>query len=384
MAVRLLKKSWWVDFQFDQKRYRKRSPENTRQGARAYEFLLHQRLARGETIDGPAPARNIPFEEFAWKWFEEYVVANNKFSEQRIKRYTLKSSLIPFFGTMLVGEITTYHIEQYKARRVKDGLANKTIKNHLTVLNKCLTNAYVWLELPSKPPEIPWPKCPPTQTDYLSLDECEILLSHAGGIIREMILMALRTGMRQGELKGLQWASIDWENRVVIVKDSYCDREKDIGPPKNNRIRSIPLDTDLYEILYRKRKATGYVFTNDKGTPLNHSWLSYHLDHLCRRAGLRRISWHILRHTFASHLAMKGVPLNTVQALLGHSTIVMTMRYAHVAPSTMRAAIEMLNPQRFMTAEFGQPAVNQWAADQQRRMEESKGLLPKRLDIRLK
>jgi integrase len=377
MAVRQIKKSWWVDFQFAQKRYRRRSPENTRQGARAYELLLRQRLARGETIDAPAPRQNISFEEFAWKWFEEYVVPNNKFSEQRIKRYTLKSSLIPFFGKMPVGEINTYHIQQYKARKVKDGLANKSIKNHLTVLSKCITSAYAWLEFASKPPEIPWPKCPPPQTDYLSPDECAILLSPAGGVIREMILMALRTGMRQGELKGLQWSSIDWENRVVIVKNSYCDREKNIGPPKNNRIRSIPLDADLYEILYRKRKSTGYVFTNAKGRPLNHSWLSYHLCNLCTRAGLRRISWHTLRHTFASHLAMKGVPLNTVQALLGHSTIVMTMRYAHVAPSTMRAAIELLNPRRFMTDEFGQPAVNQWGADQQRRLQVSKSPLPK-------
>jgi integrase len=334
-------------------------------------------MARGETIEGSAAGRNISFEEFAWRWFEEYVVPNNKFSEQRIKRYTLKSSLIPFFGTMAVGDIRTHHIEQYKARKLKDGLANKSIKNHLTVLSKCLTSAYAWLEIASKPPEIPWPKCPPPQTDYLTPDECEILLSHAGGVVREMILMALRTGMRQGELKGLQWSSVDWENRVVIVKHSYCDREKNIGSPKNNRIRSIPLDADLYEVLYRARKLTGYVFTNAKGGPLNHSWLSYHLYNLCTRAGLRRIRWHTLRHTFASHLAMKGVPLNTVQALLGHSTILMTMRYAHVAPSTMRAAIELLNPRRFMTAECGQPAVNQWAADQQRRMEVPKGVLPK-------
>ena len=123
-------------------------------------------------------------------------------------------------------------------------------------------------------------------------------------------------------------------------------------------------------------RASGYVFTNAKGKPLNHSWLSYHLDGLCAKATSRRISWHTLRHTFASHLAMKGVPLNTVQALLGHSTIVMTMRYAHVAPSTMRAAIELLNPRRLMT-EFGQPAVNQWAADQQRRMAASENILPK-------
>ena len=372
-----MKGSWWVDFTFDDKRYRKRSPDNSRSGALTYEALLRHRLAGGEPVDGSKQnsAQKVLFGEFALRWFAGYAVPNNKFSEQRIKWYTLKSSLIPFFGKMAVGEIRTYHIEQYKARRVKDGLTNKSIKNHLSVLSRCLTSAYQWLEFPSRPPEIPWPKCPPAQTDYLSPDECEILLSQAEGLIREMILMALRTGMRQGELKGLQWSAIDWENRVVIVKNSYCDRERSIGPPKNNRIRSIPLDTDLYEMLYRRREKTGYVFLNSKGQPFNHNSLSYHLETVCQKAGLRRITWHVLRHTFASHLAMRGVPLNTVQALLGHSTIVMTMRYAHVAPSTLREAIELLNPKRFVTANSGQPAVNQWV-DKQRQLEMSKRTLP--------
>jgi hypothetical protein len=199
MAVRKIRNSWWVDFSFDHERFRKRSPENSRAGALAYELVLRQRLARGEPAGGPQrqQSNDISFEEFAGKWFEEYVIPNNKFSEQRIKRYTLKSSLVPFFGLMRVGDISTHHIEQYKARKMKDGLANKSIKNHLTVLSKCLSSAYQWLELPSKPPEIPWPKCPPPHTDYLSPDECEILLSHAKGVVREMILMALRTGMRQ-------------------------------------------------------------------------------------------------------------------------------------------------------------------------------------------
>lgn len=368
MAVRKINDSWWVDFSFNEIRYRKRSPDNSRSGALAYETVLRGRLARGEPVDAAEKQlrRSNLFKEFAWRWFHEYVVPTNKFSEQRIKWYTLNSALIPFFGKMPIGEIKAHHIEQYKAQRVRDGLANKSIKNHLTVLSKCLTCAYSWLELPSRPPEIPWPKCPPPQTDYLSPDECEVLLSHANGMFREMILAALRTGMRQGELKGLQWSAIDWESRVVIVKHSYCDREKKIGPPKNNRIRSIPLDTDLYEILYRKRRNTGFVFTNAKGQPLNHSWISYHLEKACQRAGLRQISWHVLRHTFASHLAMRGVPLNAVQALLGHSTIIMTMRYAHVAPSTMRAAIELLNPKRFAARSFGQPAVNQWVQENER------------------
>lgn len=376
MAVRKIRKSWWADFTFNDARYRRRSPENSRTGALAYEAVLRQRLARGEPVDKPKTHRGVLFKEFAWKWFKEYAIPNNKFSEQRIKRYTLKSSLIPFFGKMPVDEIKTNHIEQYKARKVKEGLANKSIKNHLTVLSKCLACAYQWFDLPSRPPEMPWPKCPPPETAWLSADECETLLAHAEGVIRDMILTALRTGMRQGELKGLQWSAIDWESRVVIVKHSYCDREKNIGSPKNNRVRSIPLDIDVYEMLYRKRQKTGYVFTNRNGAPFNHSSLSYHLERVCKKAGLRRITWHILRHTFASQLAMKGVPLNTVQALLGHSTIVMTMRYAHVAPSTMRAAIELLNPKRFVTDKVGQPAVNQWM-DQQERLERSDHPLPK-------
>ena len=130
MAVRKLKASWWIDITFNDTRYRKRSPENSRLGALAYEAVLRQRLARGEPIDKAEtqPGRGVLFENFALRWFEEYVIPNNKFSEQRIKWYTLQSSLIPFFGKMPVEEIKTHHVEQYKALRVKDGLANKSIR----------------------------------------------------------------------------------------------------------------------------------------------------------------------------------------------------------------------------------------------------------------
>ncbi len=363
MAVRKIKSSWWVDFREDHTRYRKRSPENSRTDALAYEAMLKHKLARGESISriSTMADQNQTFEAFASRWFDEYVIPNNKYSEARIKRYTLNGSLIPFFGHMPVKEIRTYHIEQFKARKIKEGLANKTIKNHLTVFNKCMICAYDWLGIAAKPPAMPWPKCPPPETDYLSPDECELLLYNADGTVREMILTALRTGMRQGELKGLQWSSIDWVNRIVIVKHSRCDREKNIGAPKSNRVRSIPLDADVYEMLYRRKMSTGYVFTTAKGDPINHSWLTYYLEKLCKKAGLRRITWHVLRHTFASHLAMKGVPLNTVQLLLGHSTIMMTMRYAHVAPSAMRSAIELLNPKsQYANEGFGQPVGNQW------------------------
>jgi integrase len=366
MAVRKIQNTWWVDFMFNYERHRKRSPENSRTGALAYEAVLRQKIARGESIDKVAhAAEGQTFEQFARKWYEDYVVPNNKYSEQRTKKYLLNAFLIPFFGKMQIARITTHDIERYKAHEGRNGVTSKTLKNRLTVLSKCLTTAYEWLELVTQPPKIKWPKCSSYRTDYLSPEECELLLSQADGIIYEMVLTALRTGMRQGELKGLQWSSIDWQNQSLAVRHSRCDYRKALGSPKSNRERHIPLDIDVYEMLHKRKENTGYVFIDTDKEPFDDKRLQRRLTTICKNAGLRKITWHILRHTFASQLAMRGVPLTTVQTLLGHSNITTTMRYAHVAPSTLRTAIDMLNPKSLVNTDFGQPVVNQWFEMQQ-------------------
>ncbi|MSP59835.1 MAG: hypothetical protein EXR72_05745, partial [Myxococcales bacterium] len=85
------------------------------------------------------------------------------------------------------------------------------------------------------------------------------------------------------------------------------------------------------------------VFSDDGGKMLKKGYCRWPMWRACKRAGLRRIGWHVLRHTFASHLAMRGVPLKAVQDLLGHATIEMTMRYAHLAPVVHRVAVEQLD-----------------------------------------
>jgi integrase len=368
MAVRINKKSWWVDFRFNRIRYRKRSPENSRAGALVYEAVLRQKLARGESIDAGAQAKaqEQTFAQFAWKWFAEYSVANNKPSEQWSKRYILSASLIPFFGKMLIGRITVNDIERYKTHALREGVSRKTVNNRLTVLRTCLSAAYEWLELEGTPPKVTRLKCPPPKTDYLSTDECALLLSHANDVIREMVLTALRTGMRQGELRGLQWTSIDWQNRILVVRHSRCDYTKELGSPKGNRERHIPLDADVYEMLLKRRKNVGYVFLNQSGRPFGSEHLARLLADICKKAGLRKIGWHTLRHTFASHLIMRGAPLASVQMLLGHTAVATTMRYAHLSQSTLRTAIDLLNPKQARNLNFGQPVVNRWLEAQMR------------------
>ena len=358
MTVRKIKNSWWVDFRVDYLRYRRRSPENSKAGSAAYEALLRQRLAHGEPIEGKSAKGTQLFRDFAWIWFNDYALPNNKFSEQRAKRGVLRTHLVPFFGRIPIGSITTHHVEQFKALQMKNGASNSSIRNRLTVLRKCLVCAHEWLDLEARLPKVRLPRATSFRTEYLSGDECETLLAAAEGQLYEMILTTLRTGMRQGEIKGLQWPSIDWQNRSVVVQHSRCDVRKVLDTPKNGRTRHIPLDTDVLALLHRRKQPSGYVFL-DNGRPFYSMRLNNLLAGVCQKAGLRRVTWHVLRHTFATNVAMRGVPLQIVQHLLGHSSVKTTERYAHVAPSMMRVAIDLLNPKH---QQFGQPVGNQWNA----------------------
>src|SRR5215813_9455390 len=116
MAVRKIKGSWWVDFRANHKRHRKRSPENSKVGAEAFEAVLRQKMARGEPLEVEKPKqRGQTFAEFVPNWLEDYVEPNNKYSEQLAKKYVLSSSLIPYFGSKPIEQIKAHDTERYKA-----------------------------------------------------------------------------------------------------------------------------------------------------------------------------------------------------------------------------------------------------------------------------
>lgn len=344
----MIRKSWWVDFRFNYTRYRKRSPENTRAGALAYEASLRHRLALGHALDdssvhGRNSRQDLSFKEFANEWFLKYVITNNKFSEQYEKRKILDASLIPFFGKQLLDSITIEDIERFKAAQKTRGVANKTINNRLAVLSKCLRCAEEWRGI--KMPKIALLRCPPTQTSFLTSMECSLLLEQASGQYLEMLLLALRAGLRQGEIRALQWESIDWATRSLVVRHSLCDRNMSLVEPKNGRTRRIPLDSEIWELLFARRQNSGFVFINpERHAPYTSHRIVDDLRRMCEKAGVQTVAWHALRHTFATQLAMRGVPLTVMKELLGHSSITMTMRYSHVPAPALREAIDSLSP----------------------------------------
>lgn len=353
MSARRIKNNWWADFRFNFTRYRKKSPDNSRTGALAYEATLRMKLARGEEIITVEKAEKT-FEEFSRQWFDVYVVTNNKDSEQRAKRYILSRHLVPSFGKMLISDIDTLSVERYKARLLRDGLSPKTINNHLTVLRRCLQCALDWDEIDTVP-RIQWLKRPPGRIDYLTDAECLRLISDDHEPQWNlMVKTALLTGMRVGELLALDWGDIDMSKRTLTVRRSAFRGVA--ASPKSNRTRCIPITDDLAHALWPSEKR-GLLFGHDGVRMRSYDAADRAMTRLCKRAGVRDIGWHTLRHTFATQLVDRGAAMREIQELLGHTSITMTEKYAHVASSSLRRAVDLLGGQN---VNRGQPVGNAW------------------------
>lgn len=153
--------------------------------------------------------------------------------------------------------------------------------------------------------------------------------------LKPMVLLTLNTGLRRGELFNLRWPDVNLQAKTITVVGEGA---------KTTETRHIPLNAEALATLeaWKKQGAPGgYVFPGQDGermTDVKTAWLE-----LLKNAGVTDFRWHDMRHDFASRLVMAGVPLNTVRDLLGHSDIKMTLRYAHLAPDSKAAAVELIS-----------------------------------------
>jgi len=318
---------------------------NTKAAAEIAEREHIQRVLSKPSVTG-SPAKEVPtLTKFATEFLETYVASNNKPSEIESKRMILRRHLIPFFGPKRLDQIKQREIEAYKSRKKRtedgvEGLSPKTINNHLTVLRKMLSLSAEWELIPNVPP-VKWMKVPAPEFDFLTFEEAEKIEKHAPGEWRAMIALALATGLRLGELLALQWGDLDLVHGRVLVRRAVA--RGTVGTPKSGRSREVPLHDRVVQVMKKHRHLRGeLVFCDMDGRMFTKGACKCPLWTACRRAELRLIGWHVLRHTFASHLAMRGAPLKAIQELLGHASIEMTMRYAHLSPDVKRDAVRLL------------------------------------------
>lgn len=351
MTARKINGIWYVDTYIREpgkkrRRVRERSPIQTKRGTEEYErSLVLQSFS--PTSDTPAPR----FGEFSLEFMKTYAATNNRVTEFEAKRLTLRKHLVPFFGGMLLSEIGAREVEAFKAAKLaeqtkhgKRARSPKSVNNYLGTLRKMLNTAKEWGHIDSVP-TIKAVKLPPPEFAFLSFDEARRVIDGAEpGQWRTLILLALKTGMRTGELIALRWEDVDLRAGRIKVRRSTALGV--VGPPKSGKTRTVPLASATVAALDAWRRAShdhGLVFRDSEGAMLTKSRLKTPLWKACDAGKVRRVRMHVLRHTFASHLAMRGVSLRAIQELLGHSTIAMTERYSHLSPEVSRSAVDMLD-----------------------------------------
>lgn len=272
--------------------------------------------------------------------FLEHSTAKNKGSSVDSKKQILKSHIRPRFGDTPLDMIDYAAIEDFKHALLAIPLKAKTVNNVLTVLRRLLVVAKKRGVIASVP-EFEWLPVDPNDFDFFTFDEAPRLHAAAEGEWGSMILAGLFAGLRQSELLGLRWEDVDLVAGRIMVRQAIVRGR--ITTPKNKKHREIPLSPDLRVALKAQRHLRGeFVWCDLDGKHLTKGECKHPLWRACKRAGLRRVGWHVLRHTFASHLAMRGVSLKAIQELMGHATLTMTMRYAHLSPNVKDDAVRLL------------------------------------------
>ena len=273
---------------------------------RAERAHIQRELSPPPPGEEPKQKEAPTFGAFADEFMATYAKTNNRISEQIAKRGILKHHLRPAFGSMKLDAITVREVERLKAKVLAAELSRKRLNNILAVLSKILHYAKD-IGILETVPTVKLLKLPPTKFDFLRFDELELLLDAAKvePTWRAAIVVGAEAGLRMGEIIGLEWDDVDFRNRTLTVMRS--EWQGHVGPPKGGRSRTIPLTKRLVEVLKGERHLRGpRVLCLEGGEHWGRHNMRKGLARACRRAKLRPIGWHMLRHTFCSHLAMRA------------------------------------------------------------------------------
>ena len=257
------------------------------------------------------------------------------------KRQVWRSHIGPTFAKVELGCITRRDISVWLVRLSQGGLQVATRNRAAAVFRQLLTTAVEW-DLIAAVPKIETAREPEPVHEWLSNEDIAELVQLSGDWGGRVLLLA-RTGIRRGEAAALHHDAVDLvRGQIEIVRS--LSKAGGLLPPKGKKARTIPLTPQAQAALQAEPTTDGWVWPRPThpDEPLRISAWESRAKRLAVTWG-RKFGWHMLRHTFASHLVMDGRPLPAVQALMGHSNITTTMRYTHLAPNALRDAVANLD-----------------------------------------
>jgi integrase len=327
MTIYQRKGVWYLDYSFNGKRRRKRVGKSKKLAELALKDI-EVKLVKGEFL-GITETPDMLFDNLCAQYLEYSKANKTPFSYKR--DLTSARKLLVHFKGRMISTITALDLDKYKNARRQE-VKPASVNRELSLIKHMFNKAVAWDNLSSNPlQKVAKFKEPPGRVRYLSDEEMKKLLDCCNGHVKSIVIMALNTGMRRGEILNLKWGDVDMKNRVIIVWQT-----------KNNEMRQIPINETLYDELRMigKQLNEQYVFCNDNGKPFLDVKTGFKAA--LKRANVRNFRFHDLRHTFASRLVIAGVDIRTVQVLLGHKDIKMTMRYSHLSDAHLKEAVRKL------------------------------------------
>jgi integrase len=281
--------------------------------------------------------------DFTPRWLEEYAEAQrHKPSGIATARSILKTHLIPLLGSVPIDEIGAADAARLAAKL--GDRSPKTVNNVLSALHGILVVAHRWGVIQEPPVRMPFLKHQKPEKEFWDFEDLELLVAMAaktGWREHLIVLLGARAGLRRGEMAALTWGDVNLPRRRITVRRSLW--EKRVTDTKGRTSRTVPLVQALADSLQAHRHVRGeLVLCWDNGLPLTCRSIQTMVERVERAAGLRHLGVHALRHTFVSHLVMRGIPPKAIQELAGHSSLTTTMGYMHLSPGVLEVAIDAL------------------------------------------
>ncbi len=319
---------FWMCYRVNGKLYRESTGMTTQKEAEYVLSCRRKEIEEGELPD--AKRTNFKFAELA----KEYLKWAERQRSYKDKKLWIRQ-LIEVFGNLNVKDLNTRIIEQWQSERMKRNKPS-TVNRILATLKHMINKGVQWnmaneavlkqvrnvklLEENNK------------RLRFLTVEECQRLIDCSAPHLKPIVTVALHTGARKSEILGLKWEQVDLTHGFILLDTT-----------KNGERREIPIDSTLIEMFSEMPHSIEsiYVFTDRDGNPYKSVKKSF--STALRKAGIRDFRLHDCRHTYASQMVMNGVDLTTVKDLLGHKSLTMTMRYAHLSPRHKRKAVNILD-----------------------------------------
>lgn len=295
------------------------------------------------------PVTEVPdLATFAPQYLDRYARANRqKPSAIASQEAILKNHLLPRFGHLKLDQLTVEDVQKLKGALRE--MTPKTVNNILSVLNSILRVAVEWQVIVEKPCAIKLLRTARTDAAFFDFAEYARLVDAAqkiDGRAHVAVLLGGDAGLRCGEMLALEWSDVNLSlGQMAIERANW---EGQITLPKGGRPRRLPLTSRLAQALEARRRGKfKLVICDAEGKSLTRKVLQHLVRRSARLASLQHEGIHVLRHTFCSHLAMRGAPARAIQELAGHKDLSTTQRYIHLSPTALDSAIRLLEPREF-------------------------------------